>query len=104
PHRDRGPPHADARPERALRLPPALRGDRAQGACRRLNRCSVTDFFADLEARGGGGGSFSPSQRAASSSGSIPTVRSRSLRCSTPRVVSGFFRPIAGSLTHSVGV
>jgi hypothetical protein len=48
-------------------------------------RWSVFDFFADFGTGGGGFGSFSASQRPASSSGSTPTFRSRSVSFSTFR-------------------
>jgi hypothetical protein len=48
-------------------------------------RWSVFDFFADFGVGGGGFGSFSASQRPASSSGSTPTLRSRSVSFSTFR-------------------
>ena len=61
-------------------------------------RCSSFDLCADFGVAGGGVGSCSPSQRAASSSASSPTVRSRSVSFLTPRVVRSRFRPIVGSV------
>lgn len=53
--------------------------------CLWRQRWSVFDFFADFGTGGGGFGSFSASQRPASSSASTPTFRSRSLSFSTFR-------------------
>lgn len=53
-------------------------------------------FRADFGVAGSGVGSFSASQRAASSSASIPTLRSRSPSFWAPRLVIGGFRLICG--------
>ena len=55
-------------------------------------------LVADFGVAGGGFGSCSPSQRAASSSSSSPTERSRSVSFLTPQIVRSRLRPILASV------